>query len=239
MNTRTLLSASLFCLLAAGCSDGNVRKDDYQPLGPNDSSADITIVGAGTVSYNSPSYPDCVSPGSGSYSCTRVRIDGGQGTVTATAATGWHFVGWSTTSPSSENTVTDPNAKTQSIVAGTVVSLTATFVPNVHPIKATFDQNSFSTTYVVDVDNPDLDIVKIEWSGPNCGCFDPKEGLGSEKTTTFSMTWTHPHDPRMPSSCDATTDHKNVIITAKVTIKDKTFTCDYQGADTGEGKPCK
>ena len=24
-----------------------------------------------------------------------------------------------------------------------------------------------------------------------------------------------------------------------ITIKDKTFTCEYQGADTGEGKPCK
>jgi hypothetical protein len=44
----------------------------------------------------------------------------------------------------------------------------------------------------------------------------------------------HPHPP-----CDATTDHKNVVIRATITIKDKTFVCECTGADTGEGPACK
>jgi len=82
-------------------------------------------------------------------------------------------------------------------------------------------------------------VIKVVWSGPNCGSFDPKEGIGAESKTTFDMTWEHPHDPRIVGSCDATTDHKDVTIKATVTIKDKTFVCEYQGADSGEGKPCK
>ena len=227
---------------AAGCEAGTGREDHpaTDPLGPNDAGVAVTINGAGSVHYDAPAVADCASDGSTPTSCTAVRWTCGTGMVVATPAPGWRFDGWSLVyGDRSPNAITNPKSATQTILPGTSVALVATFVPLVHPIKATFSQDTFSTTYEVDVDNPDLDVIKIVWSGPNCGSFDPKEGLGSESTTIFDMTWTHPHGPRYPNSCDATTDHKDVTITATVTIEDKTFVCTYQGGDTGVGRACK
>jgi hypothetical protein len=247
MMPRTLPTTAILALFlfgAVGCDAGKAVNDNPAtdpPVGPNEAGVLVDIVGAGTVSYNDPGVGDCAADGSVSpMRCAPVRYVGGSGTLTATPATGWRFDGWSLSlGNASVNAIGNPKSPTTTVLPGTSVSLVATFVPLVHPIKATFSQDTFSTTYVVDVDNPALDIIKIAWSGPNCGTFDPKDGLGSETTTTFSMTWTHPHGPQYPNSCDATTDHKDVTVRATVTIKDKTFICEYQGADTGEGSPCK
>ncbi len=244
MNTRKLLSTTLLfaSLFAAGCSDGKARNDTpgEPPPTPNDAAVAVTIVGAGSVSYNQPSVNACSGNGSANVSCPWVRWEGGPGTMTATPATGWRFDGWSLAlGDSSTHAVSNPKDATQTVLQGSNTSLVATFVPLVHPIKATFSQEIFSTTYELDVDNPDLDVIKVEWSGPNCGSYDPKEGIGAESTTSFQMTWAHPHGPQYPNSCDATTDHSDVTITATVTIKDKTFTCTYQGAATGVGPACK
>jgi hypothetical protein len=243
MNTHSLFAATLLALFAAGCTAGTGSLDNpaTDPVpGPTTAAVVVDIVGAGSVSYNDPGVQACAGSGGAKTNCPSVRFDGGSGTLTATAATGWRFDGWSLAyGDGSPNAIANPQSPTTTVLQGTSVALVATFVPLVHPIQATFSPEIFSTTYQIDIDNPDLDIIKVEWSGPNCGSFDPKEGLGSEKVTSFEMTWAHPHGPQYPNSCDATTNHADVTVTATVTIKDKTFTCTYQGAETGTGPACK
>jgi hypothetical protein len=241
---KRMLFALVLSSCAIGCAPGKASQDGQflEPLGEDDAAVDVKITGAGTVSYGTTAVDDCSSDGSAPVLCRSIRFTGGNGTVLATPATGWRFAGWSLAlGDHSVNALTNPQAPSQTIVRGTEVSLDALFVPLIHPIKATFTQATFSTHYELAIDNPDLDIIKVVWSGPNCGSFDPTTAtFGSESVTKFDMTWTHPHDdPRLPNSCDATTDHKNVTVTATITIKDKTFVATYQGADTGEGPPAK
>lgn len=238
---KTSLKALLVavpCLFALGCEAETAAPQPPAPapLAADEAEVAITIVGAGTVRYASPTIADCSGDGKAPQNCPAIRYQGGVGTFTANAAPGWRFTGWSLTFPTgSPNTITNPASASQSIVPGTSAALTATFVLNIKPIHATFTPNAQSTTYRVDIANPDLDIVKVQWSGPSCGEWNPQnESFGSESTTKFEMTWFHPHP-----NCDKTTDHSDVTIKAKVTIEDKVFTCEYKGAHDGDGTPCK
>jgi hypothetical protein len=240
-HSRTVLALAPFLLLLAACEEPvtttqAAQDDPTVPLAAHEAGVAITIIGAGTVTYDSTTVPPCSSP-AGTVSCPTVRFQG-NGAVTAKAATGWRFTGWSLTfGASSPNTITNPALATQEIVPGTSVALDATFVPLIKPISARFVQPAFMTVYRLDVDNPDLDVVKVQWSGPTCGEWTPKgELFSAESTNCFEMRWTHPHSP---GGCDATTDHKTETIRATVTIKDKTFVCEYVGADDGTGTPCK
>lgn len=238
MSLKSILLA-VPCLFALGCEaeTGGEQPPTLAPLAVDEAEVGITIVGAGTVTYQNPTIPACSADGKSSpQPCPVVRYKGGTGTFVAQAAPGWRFAGWSLTfGSSSPNTITNPSSPSQTIVPGSSAALTATFVLNVKPIHATFIQNAQSTTYRLDIDNPDLDIVKVQWSGPNCGDWNPQnESFGSESTTKFEMTWHHPHP-----NCDATTDHSDVTIKARVTIKDKVFVCEYKGAHDGDGTPCK
>jgi hypothetical protein len=193
----------------------------------------INVVGAGTVTYDGTAVAPCTSNGAKDVSCGHVRFDG-VGSVTAAPATGWKLEGWSITLGATGD-ITNPSSATQQIVPSTDTSLTVTFVPLVRPIVAVFVPQLFSTTYRVDIENPALDIIKVQWSGPGCGEWDPQtEQLGSESTTSFTMTWSHPHPP-----CDANPGHDGTTIRATITIKDKTFICEYVGAESGEGLVCK
>lgn len=240
---RAILVALPFVVLVA-CEPAGSAKEDHPatdpPLGPNDAGLAVDIVGSGTVTYDNGNLKPCAADGTPKTSCPPVRFDGGTGTVTARASSGWRFTGWSLKfGDASPNAIANPSDPSQTILPGTSVALVATFVPLIHPILATFTQQLFSTTYRLDIDNPELDIVKVKWSGPNCGEWSPQEEqLGAESKDHFEMTWKHPHT-QGANGCDATTDHEDVKITATVTIKDKTFVCEYQGADTGTGPACR
>jgi hypothetical protein len=106
---------------------------------------------------------------------------------------------------------------------------------SVNPVAATFTQETFSTEYLLGIENPNAEPISVEWSGPNCGTFAPM-GAGAANTMTtqvWSMVWTHPHPP-----CDDTTDHSDQTITATVRGTSGTFSCSYPGAHTGVGPAC-
>lgn len=231
----------LLALGAVGCSSngGNAGPGDIgHDLTVNDAGVQVTIVGAGTVTYDNSSQPACTADGSqtSGQPCSLVEWKGGAGQVTAKAAPGWKFVGWTNSSlAGAGDVITKPGDATQTIAPGTDARITATFVLAIKPIHATFTQNAQSTTYRLDIENKDLDPIRVQWSGPNCGDWDPKtEVFGAETTTTFEMTWHHPHP-----NCDATTDHSDVTIKATITIKDKKFVCEYKGAHDGDGTACQ
>lgn len=117
----------------------------------------------------------------------------------------------------------------------TCVASTCFCAVPVTPVKATFTQATFSTAYSIDVHVSPAEPITVEWSGPNCGVFTPNTPTTSAAVTdlTSTMTWTHAHPP-----CDATTDHKDVKITVKVTSAHLAIQCTYQGADSGAGPAC-
>lgn len=228
-----LVPLALLTLFAAACSDGKTTTGSTGPQGPNESSLVVLVDGAGTVTYDPGPAAPCSSDGSARKECPLVSFTDGTGTITATPAAGWRFEGWSTQDGSP--TITQPNAPSITMTPQIGTAVLVTFVPLVHPIVAAFDAQAYSTQYTVVVDDPDLDVVKVQWSGPNCGDWTPQDPqVGAETTNQFTMTWHHPHPP-----CDATTQHKDVTVRATVTIKDATFVCEYQGADDGTGQACK
>lgn len=212
------------------------QPDNGTPLAADESAVAISVVGAGTVTYDVGATPPCIGDGSANKKCPYVVFKGGAGSVTATPAAGWRFKAWSLElGEQSENAITNPSLPTQKIAGGTTVSLVATFESLVKPIKATFTQAAFSTTYELAIENPDLDVVKVKWSGPQCGEWGPQdEAFGAESTTRFAMTWRHPHPP-----CPDGKEHTDTTIKATITIKDKKVVCEYVGAETGEGKVCR
>jgi hypothetical protein len=104
------------------------------------------------------------------------------------------------------------------------------------PIKASFNPETRSTVYTLQVNNPTKEFVNVTWSGPTCGSYSPM-GLGPdsfEERVTSTMTWFHPHPP-----CPASTEHDDVTITALVHTKYGSATCTYQGASSGTGPTCR
>jgi len=104
------------------------------------------------------------------------------------------------------------------------------------PIRATFVQSQFTTTYQVQVSDPAREKYVWHWAGPNCGTWMPQGDQQADATSpsTIVMTWSHPHPP-----CAATTNHSDVQVSFTVEWSGGTLICVYQGSESGEGPSCK
>lgn len=118
----------------------------------------------------------------------------------------------------------------------------------VSPIRAVFDQKTFSTTYTVEVDGaPEGLSLTAEWSGPDCGNWSrikSEEDLLPMVSNRFEFKWYHPHPP-----CPETTDHTHVDVSAKLKLTKteiidghlkftdtRVIVCTYHGSESGTGK---
>jgi hypothetical protein len=243
---RSLLFA-LPALFILGCEEPETAPattaDITVPRTEEQTDVSVAIQGAGTVEFDRPDIlkipPKCTAPDGNGMHCDVMRFEG-NAAVTATPADGWRFVRWevapATVAPI---VITDPSARTQSIPKGDMIFLVAVFESIVHPIKATFIEEAMATQYVIDIDALGASLsdeagISVQWSGPTCGDFEPSaEQLGTTGRS-YAMTWHHPHPP-----CDATSDHHDVTIRATIRINEQTIVCEYGGAKSGEGQPCK
>lgn len=106
-------------------------------------------------------------------------------------------------------------------------------VDAVSPIQASFSQGTFSTRYTANLLNPNSAALNYRWDGPDCGTQADTTGATSERSTSVTMNWAHPHPP-----CAATTDHSDVKVTLTVDFPLTVATCTYQGSISGIGEKC-
>ncbi|HEX9496082.1 MAG TPA: hypothetical protein VGA38_10010 [Candidatus Limnocylindria bacterium] len=104
------------------------------------------------------------------------------------------------------------------------------------PIKASFVQSAFSTTYTSTI-TPGGNAWSYHWAGPNCGTSSGTSEVSvpaGSASQALTFTWSHPHPP-----CAATTNHSEVTVTLTITWPGGTLVCAYPGSESGTGASCK